>query len=402
MLWILLLAPLFPAAGHLFLPLISLDKEWRVLATSLVTLVVTGLVYNLNSPITRLYEGYPWKDSSIGLWRARRHRRRMVAAKKLRARLRYLCDHLEGVDPNSASLKAGRARQTRLARIVNNEFPDSADLVLPTRLGNVIRNFEQYPVVQYGISAIAFWPRLIAKIDERYAQGLDGAKASFDFMINASALSAASTVGILFLGVLSSPPLGLNAATLGWLARLAFFALTAWLTYQGALVQARNWGAEVRGAFDLYRLDLLKQIGYQGLPHNREEEKAVWKAITQKTVFPDMPREPQPSYSAQPTRAFAESPDWMPLRALRSISAESPNTLAVQLTVRNLDRHRTATNVLVLDSVAPDAEFISDSLACTAQEGELLGTRPVSYRLPSLAPQTSCTITYKLLQAVPH
>lgn len=395
MLWILLLAPLFPTASHLFLPLISLDKEWRVLAASFVTLLVTGLVYNLNRPITRLYEGYPWKESWIGKKRAARHIARFTKAKQLRARLRYLCDYLEAAFPASASLRQGRQRQTRLAGIVNSAFPSTAELVLPTRLGNTIRNFELYPTVQYGLSAIAFWPRLIAKIDDRYSQTIDGAKAGFDFMINASALSGATALCVLFLGVLAPTPLGLNSFTLSWIWRFAFFTLLTWLAYEGAIVQANDWGAQVKGAFDLYRLDLLRQLGYESVPYDRNEEKALWTAITQKTVYADMPREPQPTYAAAVTRVLA-SPAWMRVRVLRSVEVTANAPTEVTLEIQNLEPRRAARRLIVLDTVPDGQEYVKSSLTCSVPNGALLATRPFSYRLPALAPSASATISYKL------
>jgi hypothetical protein len=395
--WIVLLNRLVPMASHLFLPLVSLDKEWRVLATSLITLLIAGLLYNLNSPIIRLYEGYPWKDSTLGRRLIERQMARLKKAKQLRARLRYICDFLEAAHPASARISPGRERQTRLARIVNNDFPSDGALVLPTRLGNVIRNFELYPTVQFGMSAIAFWPRIIAKIDDRYAQTIDSAKASFDFMINASALSAITALCVLFLGVLSQTRLGLNTFTLGWLLRLAGFTVLSWLAYEGSIIQARDWGAQVKGAFDLYRFDLLKQLGYESKPHDRHEEKAIWAAITQKTVFPDMPREPQPSYSAERTRVLS-SPAWMRMRVLRSITLEQDCSVTVTLRILNLEARRDARGVIALDTIDDAMDYVESSVECGERGGSLLSTRPFAYRMPQLSHGSSTTVRYKLVQ----
>lgn len=397
-LWILLQTPLLPTAGHLFLPLASLDKGWRVLAASLVTLVIAGLLYNLNSPIIRFYEGYPWKNSIAGKQLIQRHKRRVSRARLMRARLRYVCDILEAVHPESQILGPGREQQTMLARIVNNNYPSGEDLVLPTRLGNVIRNFELYPVVQYGMSAIAFWPRILAKIDDQYAQTIDNAKASFDFMINAAFLSAMTALCTLFLGGLAPTPLGWNPFTLGWVLRVAGFSMLSWLAYEGAIVQARDWGAQVKGAFDLYRFDLLKQLGYESKPHDQQEEKAMWTAITQRIVFPDMPREPQPSYSTHSTRVLC-APSWMHVRVLRSVMNEAEAVVKVTLEVSNLEPRRNAHRVMVLDTVEDGMDYVDSSVACTAPNGTLVNTRPFAYEIPELVRNSSVTLTYKVVQA---
>ena len=79
---------------------------------------------------------------------------------------------------------------SRHGRILSESFPRNAEEILPTRLGNTIHAFEDYPDTRYGMDAVELWPRLVAKVDKEYRAVLDDAKASFDFMINSSVLSA--------------------------------------------------------------------------------------------------------------------------------------------------------------------------------------------------------------------
>ena len=39
-----------------------------VTALTVFTLIITILLYSLNIPVIRLYEGYPWMDSWVGQW----------------------------------------------------------------------------------------------------------------------------------------------------------------------------------------------------------------------------------------------------------------------------------------------------------------------------------------------
>src|SRR5713226_7756420 len=52
--------PIFP------LTLESLDPQWRLLVFTLFTFVLSGMLYYLNAPIVRLYEGCPWQATWIG------------------------------------------------------------------------------------------------------------------------------------------------------------------------------------------------------------------------------------------------------------------------------------------------------------------------------------------------
>ena len=44
----------------------------------------------------------------------------------------------------------------------------------------------------------------------------------------------------------------------------------------------------MRAAFDLYRLDLLKPLGYQHQPVSAQEERALWRRINVRLLYPDV------------------------------------------------------------------------------------------------------------------
>jgi hypothetical protein len=58
--------PLLPSDWLVLRQLETLDTQWRVVVILLLAIVLSGLLYNLNIPIIRFYEGYPWQDSWIG------------------------------------------------------------------------------------------------------------------------------------------------------------------------------------------------------------------------------------------------------------------------------------------------------------------------------------------------
>ena len=89
--------PLLPAGWHpaLLAPLAGLDDKWELFVLTLVTIVLSGLLYNLNTPVLRLYEGYPWMDTWLGRWRKGRHERAFAALAAQKEALYPLGEQLE-------------------------------------------------------------------------------------------------------------------------------------------------------------------------------------------------------------------------------------------------------------------------------------------------------------------
>jgi hypothetical protein len=219
----LLVIPLLPADLRVLTAFRALEPEWRLAAGSFAALVLAGLLLTLNTPVIRVYEGYPWRESWIGRWCIRRQQARFDA---LWSRWRGMRTLVYAADPPAPFEKHRLEVQQRWAKIglaVNREFPNKGDLVLPTRLGNVIRSFERYPDVQYGIETIVLWPRLVGVMDKDYAVSVDDSKSAFDFMINNSVLSAATAAGILVAGLARPIPLQVPGRWLSWLIEIVVF-----------------------------------------------------------------------------------------------------------------------------------------------------------------------------------
>jgi len=285
LLGVLLVVPLLPGDVVALQPLAELDKEWKTVAVTGVALLMTGLLYNLNTPVIRFYEGYPWRQSWLGQWRTAVHVRRMQRAELLRPALRRLAQAVRADDPRDPRIAEWNAFQSELGRTLKAEYPISATEVLPTRLGNVVRSFEEYPRWRYGMSAIPLWPRLVAVIDKEYAAVVEDAKSSLDFMLNCSLLSGLLAGILLFAGLLA--PARVHPGE--WLAQVAVLAGAAYVFYTGSVARAHAWGAQVRGAFDLYRGDLLAKLGYGWKPATPDEEREIWRTISRQMVFGDPP-----------------------------------------------------------------------------------------------------------------
>lgn len=150
--------------------------------------------------------------------------------------------------------------------------PAYSDQVMPTRLGNILKNSELYPLDRYGIDPVLVWPRLYHLLPERFIQVVVEARSSLDFML------AISTLSILF--ALASGVILLSVKAAGWLFLVCFWggSLAALLAYKGALGNALMYAEQQKVAFDLYRNELLKQMRLK-LPATPQKENEQWHEI---------------------------------------------------------------------------------------------------------------------------
>lgn len=380
------LPPLKGAAGALG----ALDPQWKTVALGGLAVLFSGLLYTLNAPITRFYEGYPWRHSVVGGWLTGLQTRRW---KRMAALGRGLQAVESGGDAEGAKKLAALA--DRMLREWNRGFPSQAGSVLPTRLGNTIRSFEDYPRRQYGMSAIPLYPRLLAVIEPGYAAAMDDAKSSFDFMINVSFLSALSGGGLLLAGVGARGWTGLGAAF--WL-QVAGLLVASRVFYAGSIAQAATWGDLVRGAFDLYRGTLLAQLGYAQKPSDLRAERALWSAVSQQMIFgdpPDYTGEALPRYTdAGP---YAEGFPARPLEVSRSAGALQDGGWQTCLLIRN-PNDVAVDDVRVTDTLPQGERYVWGSALADGRPLDVTGTDPVTIAAGSLGPGERRIVVYRSIK----
>jgi hypothetical protein len=172
---------------------------------------------------------------------------------------------------NATITHEARAYYKRLGDLLER-FPYPADLVLPTRLGNVMRAFETYPLNVYGVDSIPAWLRLQAVIPKEFQAVINDGRAKVDFCLNIWLFAIAITILAVALCALNAVELAKNRITqFEWiyLVALAIAVLTIWFAYEGAVAMARAWGGAVKSAFDLYLPELAKQLGHS-LPETQD------------------------------------------------------------------------------------------------------------------------------------
>jgi hypothetical protein len=422
--------PLHGAAGALA----ALDPGWRTVALAGLAVLVSGLLYTLNRPITRFYAGYPWQHSYVGGMLKGRQVRAWKKTWGVGIGLDVVLSTREPVtqpgtaeegtaaDPPRAAeggapgrIRARadaerrarkRAREGRnderalydlrdeMLRRLRRELPGSEDSVLPTRLGNVIRSFEAYPQRQYGMSAIYLWPRLVGVIDKEYAAAADDAKSTFDFMMNVSLLGALSGGGLLLLGLASRGPGGLSPAF--WLQVAGLLAASR-VFYTGSIGQAMAWGDLVRGAFDLYRGALLERMGFAQKPADLHEERALWRAISLQMIFGD-----PPGHTGQPLLRYTEAGTFAvgrpakPLDVSRS-ARQGQGGWQTCLTIHNPHEVPVA-EVRVMDSLAAGERYVWGSARDEGEALSVTGGDPITISVGTMQPDERRVVVYQTIR----
>jgi hypothetical protein len=441
---LLLFVPHLPTAIVISSPVEGWDKEWRVIGVSLVVIVVSGFMYNLNLPILRFYEGYPWRTSLIGSWLRRRERANFESAQlrldAMRAALRAMeraqnhknTDFISEVMSNwrglvrhrrpdnitktkwfqawRRSLKRGQAEEITaqwqpIDQELRSEFstyrfqlkhayPDRRALIMPTRLGNVIRSFEGYSLREYGIDSELLWPRLAAVIPQDYAASIDDTKTTFDFMINCSLLSALLSFCILIAGLVYPEPLVAPAVAVWWLLKIVLLAVLSYSFYLLSINRAHSWGLLVKSVFDLYRWDLLKKLGYQQQPKQRKEERELWAEISRQATFGDRFDNRLLDYREPAYPSVRSSSAKARLEITRGVKAgNNGDSLVVYVRVRNIDK--TPTNAIVVsDRLSDDLDLEWDTARVNNERIHVSGINPYQFYVGDLDAKGVATLTY--------
>ena len=388
--------PMLPIAWQVAGSLSELDTT-RMLAVSFVTLLLSGLLFHLNIPLIRFYEGYSWQEGWFGQWRIRHYEKRFDA---IQARWRGMRTLLRAMaDKSSEDYVEIRDWRDRIGVRRNRALPGEKHLVLPTRLGNVIRSFEEYPRMQYGIDAIALWPHLLQVIDKDRAAGIEEEKIGVDFMLNTSFLLTVLAAATLYAGLANQLTQAVQTKTLWpWLMQLAVFVSLAYGFYLGAINRAEGWGDAVRAAFEANRWTLLRQLGYLEGPATLEAERDLWTYISQQILRREDPSGPAAAYSV---RTFVQgAPRGITLQLLRSVEPAKPGQgPRIVLHVSNADK-RAATNVTVTDTVPEGFTLKCGSADAGRRQVTVLGTNPYRFTFTdgSIAAGEHLSLSYEVVK----
>jgi hypothetical protein len=252
----------------------STAAQVAALLAALIFVGASGVVVGrLTAPFLTLMEGYwpsPLAPVRDPLVRRISNRRDTVDAQ------------YQKLAPLVAANNATPEQQAEYARITSQlrRWPDSSPL-LPTRLGNTLLAAETHPADKYGLDAVRLWPQLWLLMPDPTRAAVGTARESLDRAVSACVW------GLLFIGF---APLSLWAIPAG----LGVAAASAWLW---APARAAVFADLLEAAFDLYRLDLYRQLRWP-LPTNPKDERVAGAQMTEYLVRGLS--KPWPTFTADP------------------------------------------------------------------------------------------------------
>lgn len=241
------------------------DDHWwqRIVAFIVLVLFLGALISTLNGEIYKICEGRTWWPDALFEWGRRQQQARverlLAAAKRARpqseARYNELWYQLRHYPTN----KEGDPEATH-----------------PTRLGNLLAAYEQYPGNRYGMDSIFFWTRIWLSLDADKKAEIDGDWSVADGFLTVSAICFAGGLLWLAQALVAGVGVGLrflpfgsishaSTAAVGWL-------LLGFLVYRLSLPFHFSNGEIFKAIFDVYRTKVWD------LTSLKPQEEATWKA----------------------------------------------------------------------------------------------------------------------------
>ncbi len=220
----------------------SSSEGTQLLIIGGAALLTALLLSGLNRPLMRTYEkGYLLKAvPPVGKWAV--------------ARWQYRFDQLVAM----RAQESPSPERTAAARRLDDQFPQSRNGVLPTRLGNVMRASEAHPRVRYNLNGVMIWPRIALLLSAEEHERLTNERTTFAFFLNASFLS------VLVGGAWAASLLDTSASAVIAAGGAVLVAATvAWVLYVAACDAAMGYGYAIRSAVDLHRFDLYERLGVE-------------------------------------------------------------------------------------------------------------------------------------------
>lgn len=178
-----------------------------------------------------------------------------VARKLSEARVKHHRDRADALEDKDAE---GDHDAGRLLA----QYPTDPALVMPTRLGNVLRKYETIAGRQYELSVLTILPHIALAARPEDLRYLDDQRVQLDLAVRmcfTAALALVASVAFLCRDEF-------------WLFVAAIPAILAYTSYRGAVISAREYGVAMTTLIDLNRFSLYERL-HMPMPSNIEEER---------------------------------------------------------------------------------------------------------------------------------
>jgi hypothetical protein len=263
----------------------------KVAGVVLASLAIALVMHPLQFITTQLLEGY-WGTSALArqamklriIYHREQQRKLMQRAGNSRRKRDDLCKEILRAEfekhperKNDPQRRAGRIKAVMNAKTGDSmmglvaverealdkasSYPRDLTRILPTQLGNALRNFEDSTGRQYGLRLLPIAPHLHLIAPSRHLDYLVDAREDMDSAIRictVGLVATALTVGFLMTNGL-------------WLLWAVVPYSVSYLSYKGAVSAAQGYGAVVASVLDLDRFLLYKELGLNSPKDSNEE-----------------------------------------------------------------------------------------------------------------------------------
>lgn len=173
----------------------------------------------------------------------------------------------------------------------------------PTRMGNILAGFEQYPQLKYGLDGVFFWYRIWVAIDKDLREDLDNAQALVDGSLYAvTAFCVAASMNMLYAASIffRTPLIALPTAA-GYVTFLVLSGaclIISMILYRCCLHAQSQYGELFKSVFDQHRSRLEisgllndleahhEDLSFYGRSE-RERNRAAWRFLRWHRYRPD-------------------------------------------------------------------------------------------------------------------
>ena len=234
-------------------------SSYNDLALTVAILILGWFITILDMPVYMLFEGrrfWPEWLLAYGVRREEARLRRWLGAE------RWNYDQFKE-HQNVRHQRRYQEASVEVRRFPLDESTGAYTAIFPTRLGNLITAYEQYPLTRYGADAIFYLPRVWLKLDKDLREELDTHQAVADSALYSSL--ALFVTGVFWFAYAAIPrryaPWLQYTATpaLALAAGIAAVAMSA-ILYRAAIHVNDQYGAVFRAMFDVYLPAITKDL----------------------------------------------------------------------------------------------------------------------------------------------
>jgi hypothetical protein len=273
----------------------ALTASHPVQALALFALaVIGGLVLSaFQTPLYRVLEGYSWPRSAREKRSGHHRDAKTILTKKLTL-LRLVRREQSGTlsdtqEAQLACLRSGSefrgapeptqsfgALEISLLAERLRRYPVADDQILPTRLGNAIRRFEEYSYDRYRLDIITMWHALTGVVPDQLRKQVDASRASVDFFV--CLIYGHAVVAIAAIAALAINPRHFVGPVTAIVIAAGLSVAWYWLAVSGT----DEWAAAVRGLVDVGRKPLAESLGLE-LPGTLDQERRMWALVSRQS-----------------------------------------------------------------------------------------------------------------------